>query len=88
MDPKDAPRAAAEAWPVEPRPTPAILAEAAALLEEEARAIFESNTTFNPGTTMKPASIVWDPEAGSLRARHARLLHVAAELRAMAKVAT
>ena len=64
-----------------------ILTEASTLLEDEARAIFESNTTFDPGTTMKPASIVWDPEAGSLRARHARLLEVAAELRLMVRAA-
>lgn len=63
----------------QPRCPTAVLMEAAALLEDEARAIFESNTTF---TT---EHIVWDPAADNLRARHARLLGVAAELRVMAK---
>ena len=60
-----------------PRSPAAILTDAAGLLEDEARCIFESNTSF---TT---EHIVWDPEADSLRERHARLLEVAAELRVM-----
>lgn len=62
-----------------PRSPAAILTEAATLLEDEARCIFESNTAF---TT---EHIVCDPESDSLRERHGRLLEVAAELRVMAK---